>query len=404
MRVAMVSEHASPLAALGGVDAGGQNVHVASLARAIGARGHEVIVYTRRDDATMPRRVTFAPRCAVHHIDAGPPRPLPKEVLFPLMPAFAAELRRDLALHPPDVVHTHFWMSGYAGLLALEGTKTPLAHTFHALGVVRRRHQGDADKSPPQRLDVERALVARADHIISTCRDEVFELRRLGLGVERVSVVPCGVDLEVFRPEGPAASRRPGWHRVVVVSRLVPRKGIDDVIRALARVPSAELCVAGGPARAKLEDDPEAQRLRRIAAAAGVSDRFFMKGQLERPEVAALLRSADVAVTTPWYEPFGIVPLEVMACGIPIIASAVGGIIDTVVDGMTGVHVPPRDASSIAKVLNDLLGRPYRRFALGAAGAERVQSRYGWPRIGDSALEVYSRLQRPSALSTTEVR
>src|SRR5690606_9629838 len=155
-----------------------------------------------------------------------------------------------------------------------------------------------------------------------------------------------------FRPRGSIDPRRPGWHRVVVVSRLVPRKGIDDVIRALAEVARTELIVAGGPAAEGLPHDPEVRRLRAVAEEAGVGDRVFFRGRLGRAAVAALLRSADVVASTPWYEPFGIVPLEAMACGAPVVATAVGGLIDTVVDGSTGLHVPPRDPAAIAQALS----------------------------------------------------
>ena len=136
LRIAMVSEHASPLAVLGGVDAGGQNVFVASLAAALGARGHQVIVHTRRDDAGLPRRVAFAPNVWVEHVDAGPARPAPKDELLPWMDDFATQLYAAWVAEPPDVVHSHFWMSGRAALAAARPLGIPVAHTFHALGVV----------------------------------------------------------------------------------------------------------------------------------------------------------------------------------------------------------------------------------------------------------------------------
>src|SRR5215211_3073477 len=156
VRIAMVSEHASPLALLGGVDAGGQNVHVADLARYLGALGHDVVVHTRRDDPALPRRVPFAPGVVIDHIDAGPAAPIPKDALLPHMRAFARDLVRVWAVDRPDVVHSHFWMSGLASVRAARALGVPVAHTYHALGVVKRRHQGSHDTSPPERLAVER--------------------------------------------------------------------------------------------------------------------------------------------------------------------------------------------------------------------------------------------------------
>jgi D-inositol-3-phosphate glycosyltransferase len=400
MRVAMVSNHASPLAVLGGVDAGGQNVHVAALSRALGERGVDVTVYTRRDDPVLPRRVRFAPNVFVEHVDAGPPRFVSKDDHFAFMDDFADQLRASWERRRPDVVHSHFWLSGYAAMRAGWSAGVPVLHTFHALGVVKRRHQGDKDTSPMERGGVEHSLVHQADHIVATCTDEVFELRRLGGDVEHISVVPCGVDLDLFQPKGEVERRRPGLRRLVVVSRLVERKGIDDVIRALPHLPATELVVAGGPPRDELPEDPEARRLRAIARGAGVAGRVDFRGRLEREEVPPLMRSADAVVTTPWYEPFGIVPVEAMACGVPVVASAVGGMIDTVVDGVTGIHVPPRDPDALAEALSELLAEPERRHTYGREGARRARFRYSWGRIASATLEVYDGvLSRTTALA-----
>jgi len=388
----MVSEHASPLAALGGVDAGGQNVHVASLAAELGRRGISVVVHTRRDDPSLPRRVPLAPNVVVDHVDAGPARPIPKDELLPYMDGFADELAESWCSDRPDVVHSHFWMSGRAALAAAEPLAIPVAHTFHALGVVKRRHQGAKDTSPPERFDEEKRLVHRADALVATCTDEVFELRRLGADLGRISIAPCGVDVDVFTPEGPTEPRTSGMDRVVVVSRLVERKGIGNVVTALRAVPGAELVVAGGGEVERLGDDPEAQRLLRLAHESGVADRVVLRGRLERDEVPALLRSADVVACVPWYEPFGIVPLEAMACGVPVVATAVGGLADTVVDGVTGIHVPPRQPAHIAAGLRTLFADAVLRARLGAAGVARARSRYSWSRVADATLHAYAPL------------
>jgi D-inositol-3-phosphate glycosyltransferase len=394
MRIAMVSEHASPLAVLGGVDAGGQNVHVAALATAMGARGVEVVVYTRREDPSSPRRVELAPRVVVEHVDAGPPEPVPKDHLLPYMDVFAEALERSWTSWRPDVVHSHFWMSGRASLRAARPLGVPVVQTFHALGVVKRRHQGEKDTSPPERLAEEAEIVRRADRIVATCSDEVFELLSLGADPRRISVVPCGVDLGLFRPDGPTEERTPGMHRLVVVSRLVERKGVGNVISALSEVPQTEVIVAGGPDASGLRDDPEARRMGSLARSFGVEDRVHLRGRLDRESLPALVRSADAVVCVPWYEPFGIVPLEAMACGVPVVASAVGGLVDSVVDGVTGLHVPPRHPDRLAAALKTLLADPGRRRSFGAAGLRRVRSRYGWDRIADATLEAYAGLER----------
>ena len=363
MRVAMISEHASPLAALGGVDAGGQNVHVAKLATALGRRGVEVVVYTRRDSRTQPDRVTFAGGVTVEHVPAGPAQEVPKDELWPHMREFAAHVRRSLELRRPDLVHAHFWMSGAA------------------------------DPSPAARLGVERELLRRVDGVIATCSDEVFELARMDADLRRVDVVPCGVDLSEFNPDGPAEPHD-GRPRLVVLSRMVPRKGIGDAIEALAELPGAELVIAGGPPRERLAQDEEGARLLALAERAGVADRVEFRGRIERADAPALLRSADAVVCVPWYEPFGIVPLEAMACGVPVIASSVGGLADTVVHGATGLHVPPRRPDRLAAAVRALLPDAALRRELGAAGAERARRRYGWDTVAEATLRCYAEVLR----------
>jgi D-inositol-3-phosphate glycosyltransferase len=392
MRIAMVSEHASPLAVLGGADAGGQNVHVAALSAALARLGAEVVVHTRRDHPDLAPRVATAPGVTVEHVDAGPAEPIPKDDLLPHMDEFADRLRGSFRDDPPDVVHGHFWMSGRAALAGARPLGIPVVQTFHALGVVKRRHQGARDTSPPTRLRGEATVAREADRIVATCSDEVFELVRMGADLRRVTVVPCGVDLELFRPDGPVAPRPSVGFRLLVVSRLVERKGIGNVITAMAELPGAELVVAGGPPAAELAGDPEARRLTALAERLGVARRVRLLGRVGQGDLPALYRSADLVVNVPWYEPFGIVPLEAMACGVPVVASAVGGLVDTVVDGVNGVHVPPRRPGLVAAAVAGLLADPERRAALGATGARRARRRYGWDRIARSTLEVYAGL------------
>lgn len=397
MRVAMISEHASPLATLGGVDAGGQNVHVAALSTCLARRGHEVRVYTRRDDPDLPTTVPFADGVDVVHVAAGPAEPIRKDELLPYMGELATGVRADWASWTPDLVHSHFWMSGVAALAAAaawatDGPPIPVVHTFHALGVVKRRHQGADDTSPAERRWLEPDVGMRADGIVATCSDEAFELRNLGVPGRSITVIPCGVDLEHFTPDGPAEPKR-SRYRVVSVGRLVPRKGVGTVIEAVAALAAqgvdVELVVVGGGAGSDDRSDPELDRLRAIAEHAGVADRVELRGQLPQSALPAVYRSADVVVCAPWYEPFGIVPLEAMASGIPVVASSVGGLIDSVVDGGTGRHVPPRDVEAIATAVQTLLEDDAERARLGANGRQRMLGRYSWDRIAADTERCY---------------
>ncbi len=265
MRIAMVSEHASPLAVLGGVDAGGQNVHVAALASALARRGDDVVVHTRRDDPGLARRVELAPGVEVDHVDAGPPTEVPKDELLAHMAAFAADLREQWLDERPDVVHTHFWMSALAALEASDGLGIPIVHTFHALGTVKRRHQGDRDTSA-RRSGSSSSAGSRARSTGSsppapTRSSSCCGWAPTGTGSRSsraASISSASTSRGPVEPRGP----RP---RLLAACRLVERKGLADAVTALADVPDVELHVAGGPEAAALDADPEAQRLRSLA-------------------------------------------------------------------------------------------------------------------------------------------
>jgi glycosyltransferase involved in cell wall biosynthesis len=372
MKIAMVSGHASPLAVLGGVDAGGQNVHVAELSAAM-ARVETPNGYT------------------VVHVPAGPPERLPEDELLDHMGTFAGFLAEQWEHDRPDVAHGHFWMSGIATQLAARHHHVPTVQTFHGLGGVRRPHQKPADTSPGVRLKLERLVARHATWVAATCSDEVFELVRLGRPRNRIAVVPCGVDLDNFSTEGPVASRGP-MHRIISVGRMDPHRGFDTVIEALPAIPDTEFVVVGGPDAARLEDDPEVRRLRALADQLGVGGRVTFTGSVARHDMPSLLRSADLVACTPWYEPFGIVPLEAMACGVPVVATAVGGMLDSVVHDVTGRLIAPKRPRECVHAVTSILRDSFLRRSLGLAGRDRACARYSWDRAAVDTVRVYERL------------
>jgi len=396
MRIAMVSEHASPLAVLGGVDAGGQNVHVAALSLALAARGHEVTVYTRRDDPDAPLQVPLGPGVEVVNVPAGPAEQLPKDELLPFMPEFGRWLASTWSRDGlPDVVHAHFWMSGLAALHATQAIRVPVVQTFHALGTVKRRYQGDRDTSPANRIAMETRIGRQADMIVATCTDEAAELGRMGVAKDKIRVVPCGVDTALFTPVTPAAelvaaaSAPPRPWRLLCVGRLVERKGVDTAIRAVAELPGFELMVAGGPEKRRLATDPEARRLLLLAEELGVADRVQLLGSVDHDLLPALIRSADLVVCTPWYEPFGIVPIEAAACGRVVVGSAVGGLLDTVVDGETGRLVTGSDPTAVADAIRDLIRDPVRKRRYEVAARYRAVALYDWDSVAAATAGAY---------------
>ena len=392
LRIAMISEHASPLAPLGGVDAGGQNLYVAHMAECLARAGHRVDVFTRRDSRDMPAVVRVRPRLRVLHIPAGRPSFIAKEQLLPYMPQFYEACERICGERMRyDVVHANFFMSGWVASQLKRRLGLPFAITFHALGLVRREHQRQADGFPLQRIDIERQIVREADCVVAECPQDELDLVRLyGAQPQRIATVPCGYDPAEFAPMDRAVARAglglaDDEFVLLQLGRLVPRKGIDNVIRALkhlpARVPARLLVVGGESDEPDERVTPEIGRLRAIAQELGVAAQVQFVGRRQRHELRRYYAACDVFVTTPWYEPFGITPLEAMACATPVVGSAVGGIQFTVLHGVSGQLVPPHDPPALARCLTELHDNPALARAMGRAGLERVRSTFTWERV-----------------------
>lgn len=387
----MISAHASPLAAAEGFDVSGQSVRVAELSAALARRGHEITVYTRREDPARPDRVRTAHGYTVVQVPAGPPRPLATDSTFEYMSDFARYLDTQWAHSRPHVAHAHFWMSGLASLLAARSRDVPTVQTFYTLGSADGPvATGDVPAQPRRKLE---PLVAKqSTWVTATCTDEVFRLIHLGRSRSQISVVPCGVDPEAFSTEGRVAERPSTGHRILTVGKLAPRKGFDTMIAALPLIPDAEYVIAGGPPAHRLDSDDEVVRLRALAGRLGVADRVSFTGAVAHRDMPALLRSADVVTCTPRYEPCGMVPLEAMACGVPVVASAVGGMRDTIVHDVTGQLVSPGRPRELAEAVTMLLRDGFLRRSFGLAGRDRVCARYSWDRIATDTLRVYDRV------------
>ena len=403
-RIALISEHASPLALVGGEDAGGQNVYVDALSRALGRLGHTVDLFTRRDNVAAPAAIAHAPGVRVVNLDAGIPRQTPRDELWPYMPAFRdaflAFVARDGARY--DAIHANFWMSGWTGIEAGRRLRLPVVQLFHALGATKRRHQGDADTSPSDRIAVERRIVGVADRLIAQCPSERAELiADYGADPDRIALIPGAVDTALFHPAAREAARRAigqglavGDFVVTYVGRLLPRKDVCNIVRAMALLTAqtdrpVKLLVVGGSSP---EPDPiatpEIGAIQQLAAELGIADRVLCVGRRPVATLRDYYGAGDVAVTTPWYEPYGLTPLEAMACGRPVVGAQVGGIAFTVLDGETGFLVPPRDPAALAARLRCLLDRPALCDELGAAGRRRVEREFTWALTAERTVEV----------------
>ncbi|MFD9701205.1 glycosyltransferase [Lentzea sp. NPDC059081] len=386
-RIALVSEQANPLTEPG--VAGSRIRHVAGLAAALSSLGHQVVVYTRRDHPHFPQRVHTPHGYDVVHVPAGPATTLGPEEVLAHAGAFVEFLERAWNEHRPDVVHAHGWLSGIVAVLSVRRSRVPVVQTYHSLGVARPQDRHATDSSSTKRLTVERLVGHEAARVVATSSAEARAVLRLGVDRSKLVVVPTGVDLDLFSAGRETAGRhRP--RRIVAAGRLLPRKGFDDLIRFLSAVDGVELVIAGGGTHRDVHGDPEAKRLLTLARSPGVDDRVMFAGHVPYAELPVLLRSADVVACTPSQQSSAGVALEAMACGIPVLATAVGGLVDLVVDGLTGVLVPRDNPEATAKALRALLADSALREMLSAAGHDRAHARYSWHRVASDLVRTYS--------------
>ena len=410
-RIAFLSEHASPVALLGGEDAGGQNVYVDEVTRHLALQGYAVDVFTHRNNATLPEVIGWGPGVRVINLEAGPIAHIPKDELWPYMPAFRDACLRFIErdeIHY-DLIHSNFWMSGWVATELQQRLRIPATQIFHALGVTKRLHQGSADTSPQERIAVEKQVVHNIDSVIASCPSEQEELiDNYGADPTRMSLIPLAANTQVFCPVERDEARRiiklpEHDFTIVYVGRILPRKDVRNVVRALALLvkrcadmtprPSLKLLIVGGETP---EPDPvatpEIGELQRLAADLGVLDYVHFCGEQPQDKLRYYYSAGDVVVTTPWYEPFGLTPLEGMACARPVIGSDVGGISYTILHGKTGFLVPPRDPAALAWQLYHLLTHPALRVRIGKAARMRVEHEFTWSTVAQRTAALYETL------------
>ncbi|MBW0105835.1 glycosyltransferase, partial [Pseudonocardia sp. KRD291] len=380
MRIDLVSAHVSPCAEPGEPGWSGQAVLVRELAESLAGAGHEVTVLARRDDVSRASTAQPLPNLTIRHLDAGPPAALSDERLVAAVPELARLLGEQWRSDPPDVVHAHHWTSGLAAAAAADGIVR--VQTFHTLS------RPDGGAGPAGRASAEQAVARSADRVVALCEDELSDLLQRGAPRSRLRVVPAGIDTGVWRPDGPSL-RRAGHPRIVSVGSVAPDDGADELLEALRRVPDAELFVAGGPAPERAADDTDLERLHAVAARAGVATRVRLLAAVSRDDVPRLIRSADVLVSAPRRESSGTAALEAMACGRPVVATAVGGLRDMVVDQVTGLQVLPGRPADLAAALREMVADAGTGTAFGIAGRDRASSRYDRSRTVEAMTQVY---------------
>jgi D-inositol-3-phosphate glycosyltransferase len=407
-RVAVLSVHSCPLAALGGKETGGMNVYVRELSRQMGRLGIGVDVFTRSQNPHISPIVRLGQNARVVHIKAGPEEPVAKPRLFRHMPEFTSEVARFARESGAayDLLHSHYWLSGWVGGQLKKLWSIPLVHMFHTLGMLKNTAgKGGGEREPLRRLRVEREIGEYADCIVAPSPWEKRQMVLLnGIPPAKVRVIPCGVDLRLFRPiPSLRATKFLGLSRrnfILFVGRIDAIKGIDVLIRAVHHLSCKRqgekgnlgLIVIGG----ELDADPrkesrEMQKLRQLVQELNLQDRVAFWGSQRQDLLPYFYSAAQALVLPSRYESFGMVALEAMACGTPVIASRVGGLKYTIDDGRTGLLVPEGNPILLADRICRVVEENAERKKLIKAAGVRVQH-FGWPQIAQKILSVYRSL------------
>jgi D-inositol-3-phosphate glycosyltransferase len=378
------------------------NVYVRETARELGRMGVRVDVFTRSQNPTIPRVVPLADNARVIHLPVGPPAPLPREEIHQHLGEFVAGIRahRDTEGMEYDLIHAHYWLSGVAGLMLRDDWGTPVVQMFHTLARLKNAVARGADEVEPElRVREEARLVSQVDRIVTgTLMERAHLVWYYAAAAERINVIPCGVDTELFQPRSQSVAKDllelPPYPVLLYVGRLQPIKGLETLLEAMRRLPArARLLIVGGD-----QDEPEnghGDWLRERVAQLGLTDRVRFLGPQRQDRLPLFYAAADATVMPSYYESFGMVALEAMACGTPVVASRVGGLRTTVRDGATGYLVPEGDPAALADRLRVLLEEPDRRERLGRE-AVRWAAEHRWPCVAEKVCRLYAEL-RPAA-------
>jgi glycosyltransferase involved in cell wall biosynthesis len=389
MKIALVAQHSTPVPATDSTTpAVGDDAQLVEMSRHLAGQGHQVTVYARRDGRSLPERANLAPGVSVEYVgpadSSGDDSRLVKQI-----GAFSAPLHAAWGKDRPDVVHALRWTSGLAALSAARDLQVPVVQSFDQLGVTERRHGLIPAGAGTERIRLEPAIGRTVNAVVAASSDEEADLTQLGIPRRAIRVVPVGIDTDEFTPEGPACERN-GRQRLVTLADLATEQdALTTLLHALAKIPAAELVIAGGPAHEDLRGDLSYRRLIKLSDTLGLQGRLFFAGHLGRTALPPLLRSADLMVNINQHEATALTSIQAMACGTPVVASANGVHTDAVLDGTTGIIVEPRPPALLAQKIRALLAHPMQLQAYSVAATDRARSRYSWVRIAHETLAVY---------------
>jgi D-inositol-3-phosphate glycosyltransferase len=421
--IALISDHGDPAAEIGKEEAGGQNVYVRQVGEALAKLGWQVDMFTRKVNPEDPAIVQHSPYCRTIRLVAGPEAFVPRDQLFQHMPAFVEAFKafqtKEGTNYP--LIHTNYWMSAWVGLQLKQHSNIQLVHTYHSLGAVKYQAVPLRPAIADTRLAIEQDILEQAECVVATSPQEQDLLRSLVSQQGCIEVIPCGTDLKTFHAMPKAEARAqlgfaPDEQIVLYVGRFDPRKGIDTLVKACARLKQGEDCrvldtngeclvptpytcnpkklklvIVGGSDAANV-DGQERQRIETMVRQLGLAQQTQFVGQVGHDLLPLYYTAADVCAIPSHYEPFGLVAIEAMACGTPVVASAVGGLKFTVISEETGLLVPPRDVDAFAHAIDRILGDQLWARKLRRQAPLRVQQNFSWSGVAAQLSNLYRRL------------
>lgn len=398
--IALISVHGDPAVEIGKEEAGGQNVYVRQVGEALSKQGWNVDMFTRATDADQPKIVQHSSNCRTIRLTAGPESFIPRDEIYGFRNAFVNEFlkfqhqnNREYAL-----IHTNYWISGAVGLQLKAKTSVPMLHTYHSLGAVKYKSVSTIPMIAKTRLAVEKACLEKADCIVATSPQEQEHMRTLVSQRGNIKIIPCGTDIQHFGSISRLEARKrlgiaPDAKMVFYIGRFDPRKGIETLVRAIAksqfRNDESLRLIIGGGSRPGHSDGIERDRIESIVSETGLDAIASFPGRISDEDLPVYYAAADACVVPSHYEPFGLVAIEAMASGTPVIASDVGGLQYTVVSEKTGLLAPPKDVNAFAQAIDRILKDSPWRDQLGSNARQRVAQKFSWYGVATQLSHLY---------------
>ncbi|MDJ0618028.1 MAG: glycosyltransferase [Calothrix sp. MO_192.B10] len=409
-RIALISVHGDPAVEVGKEEAGGQNVYVRQVGEALAKQGWVVDMFTRKTSVTQPSIVQHTANCRTIRLEAGPQTFIPRDEIFNYLPAFVQQFLQFQENQgiKYSVVHTNYWLSSWVGMELKKIQNIKQVHTYHSVGAVKYNTITDIPPIASTRLATEKACLETSDRIVATSPQEKQHLQKLVSEQGCIDIIPCGTDISRFGAISSSEARLSlGMSKsslvVLYVGRFDKRKGIETLVRAIKRsifigLADIRLIIVGGSRPGK-SDGIERERIENIVDELGLREYVTFPGRINHNRLPYYYAASNICVVPSHYEPFGLVTIEAMASGTPVVGSDVGGLQFTVVPEHTGLLCPPQDEIAFSEAIDRILSRPEWQKQLGKASRKRVETMFSWDGVAQQLSELYTSLMDETAVS-----